>query len=120
METFFTQEVPPYLLPSYADDLLVFSDGEKRSMKRLLITLEKYERWLGQSINRDKSSLFMSKQISSSNKEVPIDLQISLKENFRQDIFGLHCSRGDDGRMFDPSVEKILNKIAAGKGKLLS
>lgn len=52
----------------YADDLLVFIDGGKRSVKELLHILEKYERFLGQSMNKAKFALFMSNKISTSRR----------------------------------------------------
>lgn len=44
-----------YLL--YADDLLVFTDGTRRSMRNLLLTLDKYERWFGQSISKATNTI---------------------------------------------------------------
>lgn len=45
----------------YVDELLVFYNGQKRLMKRILGTLEKYGSWSCQAITKEKSALFMSK-----------------------------------------------------------
>lgn len=42
----------------YADDLLIFANGEKRTLKNILKTLGVYERWTSQVINEDKSTIF--------------------------------------------------------------
>lgn len=52
----------------YADDLLIFANGEKRSIKMLLRALDTYALWSGQLINKDKSALFLSKKINYSRK----------------------------------------------------
>lgn len=48
----------------YADDLLVFLNGEKISLKILVKTLGIYEKWSDQLINRDKSASYPAKAIS--------------------------------------------------------
>lgn len=42
----------------YADDLLVFANGDARTFSMLLRTLEKYENWSGQQISKEKSALY--------------------------------------------------------------
>lgn len=42
----------------YADDLLIFTSGEKKSLRVLLDTLKKYEIWSRQKINNEKLALF--------------------------------------------------------------
>lgn len=47
----------------YADDLLVFANGEKRSLHRLINIFYHYAKGSGQLINKDKSVIFFSKLI---------------------------------------------------------
>lgn len=48
----------------YADDLLVFLNGKKQLLRRLIEVLWIYERWSGQLISKEKSAIFFSKHIS--------------------------------------------------------
>ncbi|XP_042958229.1 uncharacterized protein LOC122293848 [Carya illinoinensis] len=52
----------------YADDVLIFVNGGKCSIKNLMHVLELYEKWSGQKINKQKSALFASKKIASNRK----------------------------------------------------
>lgn len=52
----------------YVDDMLLFANGEKRSLKKLLKFLTTYEAWSGQAINKEKYAIFMSSQINSSKR----------------------------------------------------
>lgn len=52
----------------YADELLVFTNGERRSLKMLLKTLEVYEKCSGQLINKEKFALFLSNKINNSRR----------------------------------------------------
>ncbi|XP_042952180.1 uncharacterized protein LOC122289263 [Carya illinoinensis] len=47
----------------YADDLLIFANGGNKSVRVIIRTLEQYAQWSSQAINKEKSTLFMSKQI---------------------------------------------------------
>lgn len=51
------------------DDLLIFADSERRTLKRILKTLETYEKWSGQATNKEKSALFLSNKITSSRRQ---------------------------------------------------
>lgn len=46
----------------YADDLLVFTNGEKWSMRMLLKTLGSYEQWSRQLLNKEKFAIFFLKK----------------------------------------------------------
>ncbi|KAF5472990.1 hypothetical protein F2P56_009642 [Juglans regia] len=48
----------------YADDILIFANGKKRSIRRLIKTLKRYEDWSGQLISKEKSNLFLSRRIA--------------------------------------------------------
>lgn len=45
--------------------MLLFANGDKRSLKKILNILDAYEAWYGQTINKEKSTLFMSNQITN-------------------------------------------------------
>lgn len=48
----------------YADDVVVFVNGSKSSVRCLMGVLKNYETWLGQRVNFDKSAIYFSKQLS--------------------------------------------------------
>lgn len=76
----------PHLL--YAYDLLVFTNWEKCSLKKLLKTLEMYEAWSGEKVNKEKLEVYMSKKLRAIEEESLSDLSILWKENFLQNIWG--------------------------------
>lgn len=48
----------------YADDIVIFSNGSKSSLKVISNYLALYERWSRQKVSKEKSSLIFSKHIS--------------------------------------------------------
>lgn len=52
----------------YADDLLVFSNGAKKSFTELLCIIQDFCSMAGQQINQEKSRIFMSKRISDNRR----------------------------------------------------
>ena len=44
----------------YADDIMIFLNGGKKSVRELLLVFEKYEIWSGQMINKEKTDIFFS------------------------------------------------------------
>lgn len=52
----------------YADDILIFANGGKSSIRNLMVILRRYETLSGQLINPSKSSIFFSSSISVDNK----------------------------------------------------
>lgn len=47
----------------FADDMVIFANGGKRSVKAIKDTLSLYASWSGQVVNEDKSSIFFSSKI---------------------------------------------------------
>lgn len=52
----------------YADDMLVFANGKRRSIRQILKTLELYANWSKQMVNKDKLALVLSNKIGSNKK----------------------------------------------------
>lgn len=48
-----------------ANDILLFVNSVRRTLKKILKTLATYEAWSGQAINKEKSIIFMSNHINS-------------------------------------------------------
>lgn len=51
---------------SFADDMIIFANGRKQSIRRILDCSEHYERVSGQLVNRDKSGLILLRRPSIS------------------------------------------------------
>ncbi|KAL2539028.1 Reverse transcriptase domain-containing protein [Abeliophyllum distichum] len=43
----------------FADDMIIFANGQKQSIRRVLHCIEHYERASGQLVNRDKSGIIL-------------------------------------------------------------
>lgn len=105
----------------YADALLVFTNGEGRTLKKSLKTLELYGSWFGQAINKAKSSLFISNKISLLRRRGLLRLA-----GFSKDRFSMTYLRAPiilrrmTCRKLEPLVDKIHNKVASWNGKVLS
>jgi hypothetical protein len=54
----------------FADDCIVFSEASQGGAGRLKEILERYHRGLGQLVNRDKSTIFLSKNCYDDMKQV--------------------------------------------------
>lgn len=105
----------------YANDLLVFVNGEKRSMRRLVKILEIYEKWSGQLIDKDKSAHFFSKKIEISRWRSLIMLTGFMEGKFRVTYLGILLVSGRlTSRDLEALVTKIRNKVTGWKLRLLS
>lgn len=49
----------------YADDLIIFYSTDKKGFSNLLEIMDKYGEFSGQVVNKNKSSVFFSKSITS-------------------------------------------------------
>ncbi|TXG59223.1 hypothetical protein EZV62_013796 [Acer yangbiense] len=105
----------------YADDILIFANGGKRSIRNLVKAFETYEKWSGQRMNKDKSAIFPSKYISSARKRDLLHVTGFREGYFPVTYLGAPLVYGKlSSRILEPLVEKIRNKIVGWKFKLLS
>ena len=105
----------------FANDCVVFGKASKEEGFRLLKILEIYEKESGQKLNREKTSLFFSKNTSVEVKE-------KVKDMFRAQVIRQHehylglptlVGRGKK-KAFHCILDQVGRKIAGWKGKLLS
>lgn len=54
----------------FADDLIIFSDGSKRSLEEILAVFDGFERASGLKINLEKSTLYMAGVVTRQNEEI--------------------------------------------------
>lgn len=57
------------------------------TLKNILKTLEVYEQWIGQVINKDKSTMFLSNKILSSRKQDLLHLIVLVEGSFPTKYF---------------------------------
>ena len=105
----------------FTDDSLVFCRATMEESNRVMKILEDYERDLGQKLNKEKTSLFFSK---NTNREV----QNHVKQQFGVQIIRHHekylelpplVGKGKR-KAFNRIKDQVRRKIASWKGKLLS
>ncbi|XP_040991014.1 uncharacterized protein LOC121238253 [Juglans microcarpa x Juglans regia] len=105
----------------YADDLLVFVNGGKRSVLKLMKTLEVYEKWSGQLINKEKSAFFFSNSITLARRRNLMRSTGFVEGKFPVTYLGVPLVSGRlTSRDLKPLIEKIRRKIAGWKLNLLS
>ncbi|XP_042956358.1 uncharacterized protein LOC122292186 [Carya illinoinensis] len=105
----------------YADDIVIFSNGGKNSMRSLMEVLHIYESWSGQVLSREKSNIFFSKRISLNRKSSILRITGFSEGSFPFKYLGVPVV---DGRLkvsdFGDLLGKIKRKIAGWKMKMLS
>ena len=74
----------------FADDLMVFSDGTKRSVEGILEVFEKFDKMTGLKISLEKSTLFMA-GISSQKQEEILHLSHLERDHYRYVILVFLC-----------------------------
>ncbi|XP_026416351.1 uncharacterized protein LOC113311766 [Papaver somniferum] len=102
------------------DDVFLFCNGAKRSIKNLIWLLEEYQRSSGQIINKDKSKLFINGTSETRKAQLKGLFQMELSK-FPDKYLGVILSAG---RVKTSAVwlmvEMLQRKLASWKGKLLS
>ena len=105
----------------FADDSIIFCRATMEKCKQVAEVLDTYEKESGQKINRDKTSLFFSKNTRA-------DIQSGVKDMFGAQVvqhhekyLGLPPMVGrEKKKAFNRIKDQIGKKIAGWKGKLLS
>lgn len=95
----------------YANDVLVFTNGERQTLRKLLTTIKSFGRWVWSSYQEGEvCSLFL--QLNQ-----PVEKDGSpLVDSFLKRTFPLHVfwfSNHPGMHMLEPLVEKIHNKVAS-------
>lgn len=105
----------------FADDMLIFSNGNIRSLRRLRELLQKYEISSGQQINLQKSSMFVSKHIQG-RKLVKVQQQLGCKvKEFPLNYLGAPLYKGRCKEVyFERLFQIVSNKLEGWKAKFLS
>ncbi|XP_041025485.1 uncharacterized protein LOC121265883 [Juglans microcarpa x Juglans regia] len=105
----------------YTDDVMIFANASKRSIRCLMGVLHDFEKWSGQRVSHEKSAIFFSKQLRLSRKrEILADIGF-VEGKFPFTYLGVPIV---DGKLkashFGPLLEKIGKKVPGWKCRLLS
>ncbi|KAF5468656.1 hypothetical protein F2P56_012795 [Juglans regia] len=105
----------------YADDMMIFANGSKKSVKEIKNTLSLYAQWSGQRVNERKSSIFFSKTISATRRHELLLLTGFSEGKFPVKYLGVPIISGRmKGIYVEELVQCIRRKIEGWKVKLLS
>ncbi|XP_026460828.1 uncharacterized protein LOC113361980 [Papaver somniferum] len=102
------------------DDVFIFCNGAKRSLKNLLKLLDEYQSRPGQIINKSKSKCFVDGATTARKQQISEVVNMELSQ-FPDKYLGVIIAPGRvTSAMVWPMVEKMQSKLVAWKGKLLS
>ncbi|XP_042969088.1 uncharacterized protein LOC122301771 [Carya illinoinensis] len=105
----------------YADDVVIFSNASKRSIRCLMSVLNDYEKWSGQWVNHEKSAIFFSKKLSLCRKRDILNETRFVEGHFPFVYLGVPIV---DGKFkachFGPLLGKMGRKVSGRKSRLLS
>ncbi|XP_042964017.1 uncharacterized protein LOC122298309 [Carya illinoinensis] len=105
----------------YADDIVIFTNGGKKSMRGLMEVLNLYENWTGQVLNKNKSAILFSNKISNTRKSSILRMTGFSEGSFPFKYLGVPIVVG---RLkvcdFGDLIGNFNKKIAGWKMKMLS
>ncbi|XP_027086455.2 uncharacterized protein [Coffea arabica] len=105
----------------FADDSLIFCKAKVGEAVQLMQVLEEYGRASGQLINKEKSSIFFSKNVKGRRKEEVLKELEGMREVHQSKYLGLPMVIGRSKRqVFEFIRQKAIKRIGGWKEKLLS
>ncbi|XP_026384210.1 uncharacterized protein LOC113279756 [Papaver somniferum] len=104
----------------FADDVFIFCNGGKKSLKNLFKLLDEYQVVSSQIINKNKSKLFVDGNSHIRRKLISNTIHMEVAK-FPGKYFGVYLAPGKvTSAMVWHIVEVLQSKLAAWKGNLLS
>ena len=105
----------------FADDLVIFTWGTKRSTRELGKYLQLFEEVSGQRINRNKSGFIISMRCPLHQVRALTHILGIKKTTLPLDYLGCSLYQGRTKAVyFQPLIDKVANKLNGWKGRLLS
>lgn len=105
----------------YADDMLVFTNGRKRSLKALIELLQAYELSSGQKVNLDESGFYPSKRIQGHIIHQLATRLGCAARHFPLNYLGAPLfKRRCRGIYFDELISKFASRITGWKSRFIS
>ncbi|WRX16202.1 Reverse transcriptase domain - like 10 [Theobroma cacao] len=106
---------------AFADDVMIFTNGSKAALQKVLTFLQEYEQISGQKLNPNKSNFITSNSVSSSRCQI-----IAQATGFQQTklpitYLGAPLHKGPKKvLLFDSLINKIRDRITGWENKVLS
>lgn len=105
----------------FADDTIIFTNGSKVSLSRLLSFLETYEKASGQRVNKRKCSFLAPPKMSHTRIHQIANLTGFHHESTYIKYLGVPLCRGRiKASYFQPIIDKIQSRVSGWFSKLLS
>lgn len=105
---------------SFADDMVIFTDGEASSLRGIISTLKEFQRESGLAINLSKSALYMGGKTTSDLKNKASQLSLPL-DTLPIRYLGLPLTTKSMTRAeYEPLVDRIRTRFLAWSNKSLS
>ncbi|XP_026396709.1 uncharacterized protein LOC113291387 [Papaver somniferum] len=105
----------------FADDVFIFCNGGKKSLKNLFKLLDEYQAISGQIINKNKSKLFVDGTSHIRRQLISNMLHMEV-EKFPDKYLGVYLAPGKvtSAMIWHVIVEVLQSKLATWKGNLIS
>ncbi|XP_059277915.1 uncharacterized protein LOC132032155 [Lycium ferocissimum] len=105
----------------FADDVILFTSGNRKSLKRIMRVLRTYEEASGQIVNKHKSSIILHPKASSRRTDRAARLTGMKKESFPFQYLGCPLYLGRKRiSTFSGMIDKILARTRGWNNKFLS
>lgn len=105
----------------YADDIVIFANGSKTTIKNIAKILNQYGEWSGQEVNKRKSSIFFSKRFPQSRRRILLRTIDFSEGGFPFNYLGVPII---SGRLlvthFEGLINRVRSRIKGWKARLLS
>lgn len=111
-------QCPLHLL--FADDIIIFANGQIRGIRRILKILERYEKASGQVVNKEKTKLFLGGMSFSRKVAISKETGLSLAE-LPEKYLGVPFITGKVTRASVANVvDNLSDKLNRYKGRMIS
>jgi hypothetical protein len=105
----------------YADDIIIFTNGNTKSLSHLMNFLLDYQLMLGQKINHTKSKFLSSKHINTHRKNKIASITNFAEGNIPFLYLGCNIFYGKSKPIyFENIIKKIQEKLAGWKARMIS
>ncbi|KAL2531794.1 Uncharacterized protein Adt_05145 [Abeliophyllum distichum] len=105
----------------FADDMIIFANGQKQSIRRVLHCIEHYERASGQLVNRDKSGIILPKRATIQQIHRLEHLTGFRHQQQSVTYLGVPLFKGHRKIfLYDDLIQKVRSRISGWASRLLS
>ncbi|KAL2527183.1 Uncharacterized protein Adt_12237 [Abeliophyllum distichum] len=105
----------------FADDMIIFANGQKQSIRRVLHCIEHYERASGQLVNRDKNGIILPRRAPTQQIHRLEHLTGFRHQQQPFTYLGVPLFKGPRKIfLYDDLVQKVRSKISGWASRLLS